>query len=1514
METQGNRVAGADACRGSGIRFSRVFRGGWNRLSRWLVLVLALALATTEIAGIGAQERGEKPEKTAPRKVEPLILVINYPYQITGQASTKIHVTLFKPDFSPAAGAEVKINKKKVGVADANGTCIFDLVPGEGQSHTLTAELDSKGRKYKVRKGFSSNARTESFRSDQLFVYTDRAVYNPGDEILVRLLAWELLADYKAIPKAEISLMLQNAAGKVFTGEKLATNEFGVAATRLPLPENMAEGDYELVVLYNQAREKARLRVERFVPPVIEVKHDIKRFLTPAQDSMQVSLALAYFAGGKPASATVTLHVADAAGTAILKKDLGTTTDAKLAFTLDKKELDTIRARLQPEQPFKMTLTATDAFARSSMVTRDVVYTQRPYRAVLELDKDDYPAGETVKLHAKVTDLDGKPARGIDLTCKVAEFGVNAKAVSDDQGVAEFSFTMGKSAATAVVESPVMPVPLGSIAVRFNLPKPMTSKAEEPPQKQGVQTHLKVTFDKEYMPVEKVVHVDLTDLSGALVASTTIPVTRDGDDYRSEGTITAPTWGTMLVNLYVAAAKKSAVGKGGKLSVKNVGFITEGQHVTLYPDAEATITVHGLKPRVAPGEKVIFEVEVKTRSGQEAALGAALVDQAVISLMDPLEVTPKDHFYNPQRKVISTGGAAVLTWPVVDRNWGEPWRDIAYTNWGFKDPGGMVSAAESGEMLEGEGGGGFGAGSGVVSGVGSADGAAYGGSGGIGSGTGKGMVKAKVSKKGMLNLLTAGEEAKMEEAEAPAPAQAMASIGDQPADEDTGVARDRRGGGDPAQGQPLPRITIRTKFPETALWEPLLATTSGRSKLEVTFPDAITVQQLTLIASDKAGGLGILRQDVEVRQDLYVQSDFPATLTQGDEVKVAALVRNLSGAKVSLVAEAGASGLEFVGGTKHTLELEDGAAAPLVWTVRAAFAGKVEYSIAVAGPSFRDEERKTLFVRPIGVPAVREFDGELAAGKAFEADVAADPKASYRTAFLSVSFPNVIPAIEAWKALDELPLAFVGVYGTASRLLLDCAMLEWGMQGGMPAAELEKLRGRVLRAVATLVSVQTEDGAWGWTYLADASHNRTGFRVSVYLSAFVLKALAEAASLDVPVDNEVLTKGIAYLLAARNDKGLWAAQGAYFWEVNAPEVDMALSAELFSILVQASKALGGVPGNDLLVLKQKMSEFLATRPEEPAAVAHAVTGILTMNRWASDKTLYEPLEQAVDFLITLKREGHWEPHWYHAYGGMVELNALILEMLREFKLPKYEGVEREIVTRLLSTREAWGAWHNEIGTVNAVRALLAAGAGTKVEKASRVTVKVDGGVVAEVEVDPADPFLSAARLRTLELTPFLRSGTGRVTVEYDGALTVPVALELKEWGVRKDEAGPRGPLSVTRTSASTAGMGEPSEVTVIVRADKPVPHVQVIDRLPTNAEPDTDSLEALVKAGVVSCYLVQPGQVAFELERLEGTAELRYKLIATRAGAASHGGTEVMARYSPEIPPAVAQGEAFLVN
>ncbi len=1500
---------------------------------------MVLALVGMAAAGLhghadalaGPKDDAAKPRNKAVKKGR-LALVMNYPYQITGEGKTKIHVTLFTPEFEPAAGAVVKVNDKEVGVADDSGTCIFDYVPGANSAHVLSARYKTGGALYEVRKGFQSNARTQSFRSDQLFVYTDRGVYNPGDTIHVRMLAWELLGAYTAIPGAEVTILFQSPTGRVFGGEKLKTDADGVAALDLPLPENMPLGHYELKVLYKKAVETARLRVERFQPPVMKIDHDLKRFLTPAQDRMLITVGLTYFSGGIPEGATLDLAALAPDGKVLVQRAFESDKIGRYGLTLEKKDLDAIRKGLQAEQPFQMKLTAKDGFGRTSEVKRDMVYTELPYRAVLECDKDDYPAGETVVLTARVVDLDGRPAKNIELTMTRDGSGKTVTAKTDDAGVAEFRFEMGKQAAQAVVRSPLMQKPLGQRQIRLNRAKPMVSKVNEPPKKEGIETHIDVTFHADYVPVEKVVHVDLTDISGGLVASTTIPVTRRADGvWVAGGTVKAQTWGTMLANLYVVATHKKNAGK--RLSNKKVGLITEGQHVTLLPGVGATITLRNLKPKVRPGELLDLIVDVKTRSGEEAALGASMVDQAVISLKDPLETTPADHFYNPQRKVISTGGAGVLTWPVVDRNWGNPWRDIAYTNWGFKDPGGWVSGADQGDFngAEGVGGsagfgkGGGGMGGGVVTGVTTKS---------LGAGPKKSAKKPAMLLKSADSPAAApppdaakkkihydfddvsiagelthpGEPAPMEEAEAEMDEDSVhAGDGD-------GRTR-RRNGGRGKTAKPPKQITIRTEFPETALWSPKLRTENGTTRMTIRIPDSITVQELSLVASDRKGGVGVLRQPITVHQDVFVRLSPPATMVLGDAVQVQALIRNFSDAALTGDVTFSSEAVRLVDGAAEvSVDIPAGESMPVVWTVRPLRTGDAPMTVTVATAALEDSETRSTFVLPAGDPDVKVRRGTVKKGAAFEETVKLGKRSTYRAAFLNVSFPNLIPALQGWEALAEWPLAWVGVTGVASRAIMDAAMLEWGVQAKKDGTWFGMMRGRLARAGIALSASQQKDGSWGWFYLADAALPEGGYHGSTYMTAYALRALLEIKAADFVVDDGTIATAIKWLYDQRNDQGVWSVGPAYFWEVNAPEADYGLSAELFALLVDAEHALGETPSAELKKVAGMIEDHLAGGPADPATLAWGISGLTAWAAWQKDAGAAKLAETRIQQLLTLKRDGYWEPHWYHAYGGMVELNALILRVLAQSDAEAHAGTIREIVTWLLSTREAWGAWHNEIGTASAVRALLRAGAGLVAEVPAVVVVRVNGVQVARVDIDPADPFLSAASLRHLEITGHLTSGKNEVRVSYDGALAAPVTLEVREWG--EDVEGAMGPevFSVTRKAAAKVKVNEPTDVTLTVGAARKAPYVQITDGIPANATLDTASLDALVKAGTIQGYDLGKGEVTFFLKELDGEQTLTYKLVAARPGAAGHPGARIAARFHPAFGSTWTVGGALTVT
>ncbi|MBN1798287.1 MAG: hypothetical protein JW822_06905 [Spirochaetales bacterium] len=1393
------------------------------------------------------------------KETKQLILIINYPYQIWSNDPTKIHVTLFKPDFSPAAGAHVEVNEKTVGTTDSNGVCIFDYTPGSAQSHILKARLVERGIEYIINKNFSCNARTVSFKAERLYVYTDRGVYNPGQDILVRFIAWQLKREYSAIPQAKVQLLFQDLNGKIFSGEYVTANEYGIGSTRIRLPAHMPEGEYDLVVLFEQAREQTRLRVKQFVPPVINIKHNLVRYITPAQKTLEAKVTLSYFSGGSPGSSQLVFSIRNQQGKEIFTKEYSSAIP-EFEIVLDQQELEKIKKSLEPETEIKIKLQARDSYGQTDELIWDMLYTEKPFFAVLEIDKDAYPAAESVQLLVKVVDLDGQPAKQIPLTMVITSLKISQEGKTDDQGVASFSFVMPETTVTAVIKSPIMKSNLGQRVIPFQPRKPMLSKVKETPKQAGTKTKISVSFDPEYIPVEKVVHVDLTDISGSLVTATTIPVKKHGSTYSAEGEISAPTWGTMLVNLYCCAVKKELSEK--PYSPETVGFITEGQHVTFYPDRELEIIVENFKPSYAPGEKVNINITVKGGKG-EKCLGVSLVDGAVLSLLDPFIKHPFRHFYNPQAKVIATGGAGVLTWPVVDRNWGYPWRDIAYTNWGWKDPGDFIRIPEDEHKNNG-------------------DGTPAPAEGGIGGG---------------------GDEDISAEQEqiAPTPTGTESLNGDT-----------RKNGDDGAVETPK-KIIIRTRFPETSLWEPLIITKQGKSKFTVDLPHEITSQKLSIIASDTEGYLGFIQKDINVTKALFVRSLFPETLIRGDRIIAQSLVRNLTDSVISCKVTLESSALKIENNTEQNLTLDPGENRLVEWEISAPQCGKGVYRIAVETSRFKDVEEKEFMVLPAGEPVTVTFKQDISDKEIFEKEFTLDKDSDYRAAILNVALPNVFPAFTAYYAFDTAP--WYTPWTVSAVTVMNAALLEYAQKNNGSPEFRSALSARLKQTAAILSLNQLSNGAWGfypvgYKQIADAASEKG--HANVYYTVSCLRALCEIARSGIQVNSDVILKAARYLLSERDKDGLWSSQGAYFWEVYNQETDYALSAEIFETLMHAATLFPELKTVEPEVksLKGIMIELLSEKLSEPMTMAAAIQGLLYMRDYYNDTALNPILEKSINYLITLKRKAYWEPHWYHAYGGMVELNARILTLLALYNPEGYKAYLREGITWLLSTREAWGGWHNEVGTAHAIRALLLSGVFAQ-ERNSIITIKVNNREVAKINIDPDDPFLSAARLSYFEISPWLQNGANSVIVSYNGALTASVILEVKEWSDKIPESAHT--VAMTRTAATSASVGQPVNVKLSLSSSAIIPFVRVEEGIPSNCEVDTKSLETLITESLITGYSLKQGKLYLVLSGLKRRTELNYTLLPVRSGKSRHSGTRIIDAVSDKLL-AYTKASSFIVK
>jgi hypothetical protein len=724
---------------------------------------------------------------------------------------------------------------------------------------------------------------------------------------------------------------------------------------------------------------------------------------------------------------------------------------------------------------------------------------------------------------------------------------------------------------------------------------------------------------------------------------------------------------------------------------------------------------------------------------------------------------------------------------------------------------------------------------------------------------------------------------------------------------------DPRKNGDDGEAPPPKKIVIRTRFPETSLWEPSIITRNGKTKIELTLPDEITTQKLSVMASDTEGYLGFVQKDIIVTQPLFIRSLFPKTLTQGDRIIVQSMVRNISDVTVSCKVTLESPALTIEDSTLHEITLNPRESTLVEWEISALQCGKGVYRVTVETPRFKDSEEKEFLVLPAGEPTTHTFSRDITEKEIFEKEFTISENSDYSTAALNVALPNVFPAFTAYTAFDTAP--WYTPWAVSAVAIMNAALLEYAEVAKAPPEFRDMLLNKLKQTAAILAFTQLSNGAWGFYPSAfkktiDASQEKK--YANLYYTVSCLRALCEISRSNIKVNSDMVLKAARYLLDERNKNGLWSSRGAYFWEVYNEETDRALSAEIFEVLtcvVIFFPELKEIEP-EVTSLKSTMLDLLSSNLSEPMTVAAILQGLLYMREYHLDTSLDELLQKSINFLIALKRKAYWEPHWYHAYGGMVELNARILALLASFNPEGHRAYLREGITWLLSTREAWGAWHNEVGTAHAIRALLESGAFAQ-ERKSVITVKVNHKEVKRINVDPEDPFLSAARLAYFELTPWLKTGNNSVVVTYNGALTAEVLLEVKEWTGRTPESSNN--VAMTRTSATSSSLGEAVNVKLAISSSTVIPFVRIEEGIPSNCQVDIKSLEALMREALITEYSLKEGKLYLMLSGLKGKRELTYTLLPARSGKSRHSGTCMVDAATGRIL-AYTKASSFIVN
>jgi uncharacterized protein YfaS (alpha-2-macroglobulin family) len=905
----------------------------------------------------------------------------------------------------------------------------------------------------------------------------------------------------------------------------------------------------------------------------------------------------------------------------------------------------------------------------------------------------------------------------------------------------------------------------------------MTSAVEAPVLRERQRAKIRVTFPEGVRPAERVVHLDVVDTSGSIVQSALLTVEETPQGPVAQGSFEAPSWGTMLITLFALGKQVGAVTPDSKLAHQQLGLLTEGQSLVVHPDRTLEIVLDGVPDAARPGDKLSFKPRVRTPQGKEVdvAVGVALVDARIMSLRDPLEVTPMDQLYAPTLRTMSTTGAQILSWPVVSRNWGEAREDIALPPFPFL-PGGAIVQHDDGtrghgsialgeQAIEGE----------DIQEEQGASAHGYGKASGI-------SVAKKPSAKMKTVIKEQGFDDEMIEGKISKPESSII-MADKPASDQKPSARpDGR-----AQGAP-PQITIRTRFTDTSAWLPNARAGLGAPAIQATLPDAIAPQELVVVASDRDGGVGVARRTIMVQQPLSAEADLPAVLRVGESIELPIVVSNDSDVAREVTVSFEAAEADATLSTQ-TLKLAPRAQELITARVKPMRAGAIAYKLAASGGGEQDISRGVMTVIAGGLSAQTTHSAQASA--AAPGAIAFTVPKQGGAATLSVSLPSTAFAAmdmrELGAQLADDPLSL------ASDLSSAALLLQYAQRHGIQSAALQELRQRVLGAIGQLGFAQAADGSFAYW--------RNG-RPGAFMTAWALEGMLEAQALDITVPQEGITRAAEWLAGRIGPDGGFEVKEIAFWEGDGAAVREGVAAEVFHVLTLIPASQRTAPVEQAIErLAAQHTAALAAGKLSPLATGRAILGLSRLKRL--DQVAGK---RALRALLAKRRDAHWEPSWFHAWGGMVELNTALVLAMQACDAEGFAVELRDTLGWVLSTRDTWGRWHHERDTAAGMRALLALGA-APADAAGELTVLVDGKPVERVVIDAADPFLSALKLARLELPP-LAPGQHTVEVRSTSKLTATATLRVSAPLPVSDKAATNRAASISVKAPASGAVGD----------------------------------------------------------------------------------------------------------
>ena len=685
-------------------------------------------------------------------------------------------------------------------------------------------------------------------------------------------------------------------------------------------------------------------------------------------------------------------------------------------------------------------------------------------------------------------------------------------------------------------------------------------------------------------------------------------------------------------------------------------------------------------------------------------------------------------------------------------------------------------------------------------------------------------------------------------------------------------------------------LVVRDDFPETLYVNPALITgPDGKAEVNLDMADSITEWRVSSMAHSADGRLGSGVFGVTVFQDFFIDINFPATLTRGDEVSFPIAVYNFlkDPQQVTIELDSG-DWYTALGDTQATLDLSPGQVTVVKFPVRVDKVGTYKLTVKGKGTAKSDAVARVVRVVPDGKPLMSAQSGSLSAGEvSHQVSFAAGAVPGSESLHVSIYPAFLSQVVEGLDSMLKEPYGcFEQTTSTTWPNVLVTAYME---ETGSITPEIQlKAEALIATGYQRLLTYEHKGGGFSWFGESDGHPFLT-------VTALGVMEFADMATV-YPIDQAMLLRTQQWLAGQQKADGSWEGDISEFFSFqsstlrNSAFVVWALAASGYSgyeLTSGVNYLKGALKGDeDAYTLATVANAFAIAVPSDPKT-AELLKKLDEMKKVDGDKAYWDA-------------DGGQTSFYGYGDSASVETTAVVTHAMLVsggFKKTAEMGINY-----LLSKKDPNGNFGPTSSTVWTLRTLLTAAKKGSEGATGLMTVSVDG--IAQDEVTLTQDKWDV--MSTVDLASVATSGDHTVTLSFAGEGKVSYNV-VSGYYVPWDDvpAGPTGPLAV-EISYDKTSLEVNDTVTATILVKNLTASVQnmvlVTVGLPPGFQVLDEDLQPYVEEGALAKFEKTGKQLTLYLMDLDPNGEeaYQYRLRATMPVKAADGGATAYPYYEPD--------------